>query len=426
MSSIDLLGYFGMELELVFAAVLLCRRVEHRGDFYPRLVASVASYFAFGALWGLIPLQSNAWSESLFYALLCLLGAVGLLVCLDIRGRQALFYMTTVCVMQHLSYKCFDLAATILATGMGLEWMYWIVYPVGVVALDLVLARACSERMQTANTARLSRTSTMLLMAGMLLFTSLFQNLFRAYGDGTPMQLRAMFEMFDILCSLFILGLMLELCRRGGLEADNNTLRHVLAQQRQQMETSKEAMEAINIKCHDLKHQLEGLGPRVSEEEIAELNEALDLYASQVKTGNEAADVLLAERSLVCEREGIQLQVMADGEALGALRPADVYALLGNMVDNAIEAVRKVDEGKGRYIDLKIQTTMGMLSISCENPYEGELAFADGLPATTKAERSEHGFGLKSMRLICEKYGGYLSVKTDGGLFAVSILIPLA
>ena len=69
--------------------------------------------------------------------------------------------------------------------------------------------------------------------------------------------------------------------------------------QRQQMELSKETVELINIKCHDIRKQLYTLGSRVPTEELDELKKAVDIYGSTVKTGNETLDVLLAERSIV-------------------------------------------------------------------------------------------------------------------------------
>ena len=60
------------------------------------------------------------------------------------------------------------------------------------------------------------------------------------------------------------------------------------------------------------------------------------------------------------------------------------------------------------------------------NCYEGELRFKDTLPLTTKKDSESHGYGMKSVKLLCEKYGGELSVSTDKNVFNVNIVFPLS
>ena len=52
------------------------------------------------------------------------------------------------------------------------------------------------------------------------------------------------------------------------------------------------------------------------------------------------------------------------------------------------------------------------------------MHFVDGLPQTTKPDRKNHGFGVKSMRLVIEKYGGVLTMNARGGTFELDALIP--
>jgi sensor histidine kinase regulating citrate/malate metabolism len=67
----------------------------------------------------------------------------------------------------------------------------------------------------------------------------------------------------------------------------------------------------------------------------------------------------------------------------------------------------------------------GMVVVQVENPYEGELELRDGLPKTVKQnEPGYHGYGLKSIRDTVEKYGGYLTVETEGQVFLLRLLFP--
>ena len=102
-----------------------------------------------------------------------------------------------------------------------------------------------------------------------------------------------------------------------------------------------------------------------------------------------------------------------------------VYALFGNILDNAIEAVMNVDDRDKRCINLHVTRKSGIIAISSDNYFQGELAFtADGLPKTTKAADGNHGFGMKSIRALAESYGGMLYVTADDHIFRMSIVIP--
>ena len=114
---------------------------------------------------------------------------------------------------------------------------------------------------------------------------------------------------------------------------------------------------------------------------------------------------------------------MADGKKLSFMRSSDLYALFGNIIDNAIEAVSVLDEDK-RTISLSVSEKSGFIVINIYNRYDGELSFESGLPRTTKSDESMHGFGMKSVQATCEKYGGSMSIRTDKNVFNLNIIIP--
>ena len=113
-----------------------------------------------------------------------------------------------------------------------------------------------------------------------------------------------------------------------------------------------------------------------------------------------------------------------DGERLGFMREEDIYSLFGNLIDNAIDAVRPLAEGK-RVIGLRVKAAETLLSVNIHNYYEHALTFVSGMPQTTKPEKEYHGFGLKSVRYICGRYGGDMSINTDGGIFNINIMFSL-
>ena len=105
---------------------------------------------------------------------------------------------------------------------------------------------------------------------------------------------------------------------------------------------------------------------------------------------------------------------------------SDIYILFGNLMDNAIEAVQKLDDVDKRVISINIHSENDIFIANISNYYAGEIALrADGLPDTTKLDRDFHGMGTKSANLIVDKYGGNLEFTADDGIFAANIVIPL-
>ena len=184
--------------------------------------------------------------------------------------------------------------------------------------------------------------------------------------------------------------------------------------------------QAINVRMHDIRHQLrdlEALG-FVGTEALVELERQLDVYDAAVKTGNVALDTVLTEKGLACEREGISLGCVADGDVLSFMAPADIYSLFGDAVDNAIEAVEKLDEPEKRVIDLTVRSTGGMVSAHVENYFRGDVRLSNGLPLR-QASQDARGYGARHMRAVAERYGGSITTSTDGDLFRLDVLIPL-
>ena len=122
-------------------------------------------------------------------------------------------------------------------------------------------------------------------------------------------------------------------------------------------------------------------------------------------------DAVLTSKSLYCQNNGIGLTCVADGSALNFMEDMDISALFGNILDNAIESVQKLNEQEKRLIHLSVAKQKQFLRIRCENYCEEQLKFENGMPVTTKKDRRFHGFGMKSIKSTAAKYGG--SVTTD-------------
>ena len=199
-----------------------------------------------------------------------------------------------------------------------------------------------------------------------------------------------------------------------------------MADKERQYKMTKSSVDAINRKCHDLKYQLAAIdrGGDVSAH-VTEALELVDSFDSAVRTGNDTLDVIFTEKNFYCKKHDIVFVCMIDGEKLNFMDVTDQYVLLGNIIDNAINAVRQIPEHAKRSIYVKIFAEKKLLFIQTENPFLGSLEFSEGLPRTTTGDDFNHGFGMSSIRIVAEKYGGSVNTRAQDGVFYLNVVLPL-
>ena len=206
-------------------------------------------------------------------------------------------------------------------------------------------------------------------------------------------------------------------------------VQNVLQNQYQQYKQSRESIEIINYKYHDLKHQIEVLRSEQDPEKrnafLNKMEEEIKQYELQNKTGNKVLDTVLTSKSLYCDKHGITLTSVADGSLLDFIDIMDICSIFGNALDNAIECELKIPDKERRLIHVTVTQQRNFLMIRVENYYEGDLKAKEGLFATTKKEKQFHGYGLKSIRYTVNKYEGAVDIDTKDNWFDLKILIPL-
>lgn len=212
-------------------------------------------------------------------------------------------------------------------------------------------------------------------------------------------------------------------------EVELETVESLWRQDKRSYELSRENIEQINIKCHDLKHQIRKLRTAASngvidEAFLTELEKSVTIYDQSIKTGNEAVDLIIAENSIFMAAHQIKLSVIADGAQLDFMPSTDIYSLFGNALHNAQEAVCRVKDTEKRIIRMHIRNEARMVIIHVENYAEQVTFGVDGLPLTNKSEGG-HGYGVRSMRMIAEKYGGLLTTAIEDSLFCLDIILPI-
>ena len=238
----------------------------------------------------------------------------------------------------------------------------------------------------------------------------------------------AVILMCEFYC-LTILFLQNALFKKSAIQHDLDALDILWHRQKEQYQLARKNIALINRRCHDLKVQIYALRDMADSTErrryLDEIDDSIEIYDSIVKTGSEVLDTILTEKSLLCRDKDIHIQCVADGSRMGFLDPADTYAIFGNALDNAIEAVQRFADKDKRQIDVLVHVKQQFLVITITNPLENQPVFRNGLPVTTKTGGDYHGFGLRGVQRIVKKYGGNLTVSTENDCFALKILIPL-
>ena len=251
--------------------------------------------------------------------------------------------------------------------------------------------------------------------------------LFRLNNDLPSMGVvaRVGFSLYAVTSCTLLLFLFFGIWENDLTHAEAEAYRELLHEQKSQYELSKKNIELINIKCHDLKHQIRALRTSDNEKFVKEIEHEIMIYDSSVKTGNEVLDVILREKALQCEAEGITMTCFLEGSAISFMDEMDIYSLFGNLLSNAYESSLKLQDKGKRTIALSGRNVGAMFFLHEENYIENALEFENGLPKTSKDNADMHGFGMKSMRRIAEKYGGEMVVKSDGNKFSIDFIFPL-
>lgn len=228
-------------------------------------------------------------------------------------------------------------------------------------------------------------------------------------------------SLYQVMCGVFILLLQFGVMERAKLSHSVDAMRELVHLQREQFRQSEESAALVNEKYHDLKGLLESFQGQISQEQTDQLKRKVGEYDTFVDTGNRVLDIVLAEKRAACNRRGVELTAFPDGAALDFVEELDLYALVNNALNNAMEAAAGLPEGE-RFVTLTAAAEGDMVTIHVENPYSGGIVMEGALPKSQR-DAQYHGFGMKSMKRIVEKYGGTLAVKLNNGKFFLDLIL---
>ena len=181
---------------------------------------------------------------------------------------------------------------------------------------------------------------------------------------------------------------------------------------------------------HDLKHHIQTMKAHLImnqykelEEYLNELDEDLDIVDTVIKTGNIRIDAVLNSKLAVARARGININAKAIVPAELEINEVDICVIIGNLLDNAIEACEKEKEKDKQFIRVYIDILKQQLYIYISKSMTNDIQKSGGRYITTKD--GSHGFGLLRIDRVVKKYGGYLNRQHEEGVFATEIMLPL-
>lgn len=181
----------------------------------------------------------------------------------------------------------------------------------------------------------------------------------------------------------------------------------------------------VNAKLfHDFHNHIGVLRQLLTHEKYGEAVRYLDELQAPVRdltaavwTGDETADYLINSKGAAAEAAGVRFQAQVEFPRHTNIRSVDLCAILGNLLDNAIEAARQVPDPSERTVALTIRRIHQMLVIKVENSFAAAPIQENGQLKTTKTGGGLHGWGLKSAQTAAEKYDGMVQANVSGEIF---------
>lgn len=430
--------------ELIIAEGICLFRIQRRKYFILRLLASLAVCFSVAYFYPVMEkIAYTGWYTSLMFLALFFLTLCGILFSFKISFKNAFFCATVAYTAQHLSYEIFklvlmpfdiliskalygntiiDLSKMSSTTAIAMLVYFEVCLAVYALAYFLISRKFRGGDLRIKNTG-------MLILSAAILLVDIILNAVIVYVKEDYNEIYDIIVgVYNCLCCFLVFYILRNIITVKDIRDELDTVSHLLEQAKKQFKLKKEEINLINIKCHDLKHQIGQYALRggLDGETVAEIKQLISIYDANVKTGNEVLDIILTEKSLICNEKEITLTCMAECKELDFISDGELYAFFGNILDNAIEAVMRVENPENRCISLNVHKAGGFISAMAENYYADEIRFnAEGFPVTVKADKDNHGFGIKSIKAIVTKYGGDLSITVKDGLFRLNILLPI-
>lgn len=427
-------NFFPFVVQLIFCEGLFCFKRKRRQMFVVKLVGGIAvmAGLMFGLACITIVMPDSPLLGTLPYVALFAFSVLVLCLCFDVPTKMLILHAIAAYAAQNTLYRVvslFDINGVVwdFSQAVGSYFVsYNLISALVFIVLAPIVYYAFVRRINRQYAENFYSRNILLIAAvtfGIVLVLCSYTN---AWAWQSYV-LSIVEYCLSMLGNVFVLAMISGMFENLGLKNEIATVRQLWAQDKRQYEIAKENIDIINIKCHDLKHKIRALrSSEATDEELSEIENAVEIYDSTVHTGCAPLDVVLTEKSLICTKRNIKLTCMADGSRLSFMSEFELYSLFGNMLTNAVNAVCDMEDEDSRVIDLTVTNNAGFIMINCINYFSGEIVMNGNLPKTSSGNIAEHGFGMKSMSMLVKKYGGEMCFTAENGVFDLKIALPIS
>lgn len=414
-------GSMSYILALYVAVLMVAWKLRHRRMFWLRLILCFAGICAYKYIFdyvfrlfgaeGMVSLVIRTLDSFVLYVL----SAFSVAICFESNFWATLFCSTAGYCMQHMSQRTYVLLLSLIKVSLN---QY-------VNALLLTLVTAIFYVITYFMFIKKSEYSGTMVDNKVQISVSFFAVLITIFLNSFAMSVaqdrssKLYIMIFSVVTAILIVYI-----EFGWLAAKNEALKKDIVKQmlhnsQEQYTLEKEIVEVVNMKVHDLKHMFSSAGAAAS------ISESVQIYDSFFNTGNAALDTVLTSKGLLCEKYGIQFTCLVDGSKLTFLAEDEIFSLFGNILDNAIEAVKKIDEPELKVISLiSHYDEIGRLVLHEENYCSGKPEFVNGYPQTTKDNVIYHGFGVRSIGYVVKKHKGICKINASDKIFEIDCIFP--
>ena len=411
-------------IQILIAACLVVSTIPKRRHWLLVFILSSALFLAAGYFTPDILVCGFLYLPLL---LLFILLGPALYFVLNIKLNGVIFCVLSIALMQHTAECCTMSVRFII--GLNESQWAWMLVSYVCYAVIYALFYAFLVRKIKEIDMKPWKVAVVSVIAFLGVFT--LRNIAVYWSDRLEIGgvIRAIYNIYGTVCCVFCMTVMFSSNREDKLTLEAQMMNEFLSREQEHYNKLVQNQDVINRKCHDLKYQIEAARKFSSSEEQGKVIEKLErdvmIYDNIAKTGNVALDYTISEKVLFCTQNDIQFTYIVEGDEIGFMEPTDIYTLFGNALDNAIECVLQYEDREKRIVSLYVAKKGNILRVHFENYCEESYQIINGEIQTHKQDKENHGFGLRSIRYIAEKYGGYAAVDQQGDLFMLDLMFPL-
>lgn len=428
-------------IELLISEYLFAFRMKKKKHFILRVIGAWIFSLAISALYPL-PLKYayTSWYSTIMFIILFVVAFFHLKFVFNISWSYAFFCAIASYTIRHFAYGIYVLIFSTFGwinsndpySSNPLDFANFDQRTIIIILSYLDIFLFCywggyilfASKLKTAETIKFKST-TLLLFTGLILIVDIVINAIVTYSTDNVFKDRMLY-FYNILCCALVFYIEYNLINTKDMSNEMAIMQEALRHSQKQYDLQKENIKLINLKCHDLKHQINeyALKGKINQEFVKEIQEAISIYDANINTGNEVLDIILTEKSLLCNEKGIVLTCMVSQCDLSFIKEGELYSFFGNILDNAINAVSLINNKEKRCIGVNIHQIEKFIAIKVDNYFSGDIDLSsDGLPLTKK-DTNYHGFGMQSIKMIVDKYNGTLNIEIDEDVFILNVIFP--